>query len=173
MPQTSVPDAGSSGIEPSRSKSPPFFDENMPSDDEDSETVRKALLQSSGPETADAGILNPRPNEIAPNAPIGDIDTSMHSPSAGEAPLPTSSVESQPNTASAALQRIHDYIDSQLTDLVGMAVERAVGASYNKLADSINKEIVSIRNQVFQSTPDEDDPMSRDQPNDNPADGDD
>lgn len=95
MPQTSVPDAGSSGIEPSRSISPPL-DENMPSDDEDSETIRKAL-QSSGPETADAEILNPRhPDEIAPNAPIGEIDTSMHSPSAGEAP--------QPNTASAALQ---------------------------------------------------------------------
>jgi hypothetical protein len=94
----------------------------------------------------------------------------MHSPSAGEAPLPTSS---QPDTATAALQRIQDYIDSQLTDLVGMAVERAVGASYNKLADSVNKEIVSIRNQVFHSPQDEDDPMSQVHQNDNPADGDD
>jgi hypothetical protein len=54
-----------------------------------------------------------------------------------------------------------------------VAVEKAVGASYNELADSINKEIGSIKNQVFQPTQDEDDPMSpRDQQNDNPADDD-
>ena len=84
----------------------------------------------------------------------------MCSPSYGEAPLPTSSVESQPNTASATLQGIHNYIESQLINLVGVAVEQAVGTSYNKLADSIRKKIESIRKQNFQSTQEEDDPMS-------------
>ena len=95
----------------------------MPSGDEssDSETVQMTL-QNSGPQISGPGILSPWcPAEIAPNAPINDIDMSMCSPSYGEAPLLTSSIESQPNSASAALQGIHNYIDSQLIDLVGVS----------------------------------------------------
>jgi hypothetical protein len=73
----------------------------------------------------------------------------MCSPSDGKAPLQMSSVESQPNTASAALQGIYNYIDAQLLNLVKVAVEKAVDASYNKLADSISEDIGSIRNQIF------------------------
>ena len=148
----------------------------MPSGDKssDSETVQMTL-QNSGPQISGPGILSPwHPAEIAPNTPINDIDMSIHSPYYGEAPLPTSSVESQPNTASAILQGIHNYIDSQLIDLVGVSVEQVVSTSYNKLADSISKEIGSIRKQIFQSTQEEDDPMSPwDQWNDNFVDGDD
>lgn len=98
----------------------------------------------------------------------------MHPPSAGETSFPTSSVGSQPNAASAALQRIHGYIDSQLTDLVEAAVDSAVNASYNKLADLISTEIISIRKQAFQCSRDEDDSMSPpDQQHSNCADGDD
>jgi hypothetical protein len=102
-------------------------------------------------------------------------DPSMHAHFHAGAPTTKTPVASQPNTAnqsasaSAALQQIHNYIDSQLTHLVGVAVEQAIGTRYNELADSINEEISSIKNQVLQ---DEDDPMSRqDQPHD--ADGDD
>ena len=131
MPQSPIPDAGSSILGPSHSISSPAPNTSMPSGDEssDSETVQMAL-QYSGPQISGPGILSPRhPAEIVPNAPIDDIDTSMRSPSCVETPLPTSSVESQPNTASAALQTIHNYIDSQLINLVGVAVEKAVGAS--------------------------------------------
>ena len=175
MPQTPVPDAGLSSVGPSHSITPHASDASMPSEDEssDSETVRMTL-QYSGPQIPGPGILScQHPAEIAPNAPIDDIDTPMHPPPDDETPLLMSSVESQPNTASGALQQIHDYIDSQLINLVGVAVEKAVGTSYNELADSINKEIGSIKNQVFQPTRDEDDPMSpQDQQNDNPADDD-
>ena len=54
-----------------------------------------------------------------------------------------------------------------------MAVEQVVDASYDKLADSISKEIRSIRKQISQSTQEEDNPMSpQDQWNDNFVDDD-
>ena len=100
-------------------------------------------------------------------------DSSMHSPSHAGAPTMKTPVASQPNavnqSASTALQQLHNYIDSQLTHLVGVAVEQAIGTRCSQLAHSINEEILSIKNQVLQ---DEDYPMSRhDQPHD--ADGDD
>ena len=71
----------------------------------------------------------------------------------------TTSVASQPNAvnqpASVALQRLHNYINSQLTNLVEAAVDQAVGARYNQLADTINSEILSIRNQVLQQGEDD------------------
>jgi hypothetical protein len=162
MSQTPVPDARSSSIRPSHSISPPASDTSMLLENEssDSETVQMTL-QYSGPQIPGPKILSPQhPDEIAPNAPIDDIDTLMHFSFYGEAPLLTSSVESQPNTASAALQGIYNYIDAQLLNLVGLVVEKVVDASYNKLADSISEDIGSIRNQIFQSTQDKDDLMS-------------
>ena len=147
----------------------------------DSEAVRKTLYYSDPqtPTPSDPRTLNTLPPaEILPNVSINasayDIDSPMHSPSHVEVPPPTTSVASEPDTASqpvsAALQRLHNYIDSQLINLVGAAVEQAVGASYNQLADTINEEILSIKNQVLQPTRDEDDPMQHDPPNDNSAD---
>ena len=53
-------------------------------------------------------------------------------------------------------------------------MEQAVSARCNQLADNINKEIGSIRNQVLQPTQDEDDPMlQQEQPNGNSIDADD
>jgi hypothetical protein len=70
-------------------------------------------LQYSGPQIPGPKILSPRhPDETASDAPINDIDMLMHSPSYGEALLLMSSVESQPNTASAALQEIYNYSDA-------------------------------------------------------------
>ena len=159
----------------------------MLSEDEssDSETVRNTLHYSgqeySGPQTPDPRMLNP-PAEIPSNIPtdtlIHDIDSPMRPPSNVEVPPMTTSVASQPNTdnqpASAALQRLHNYIDSQLINLVGVAVEQEVGTRCNQLADTIQKEIASIRDRVFRDPRDEDDPMQpKDQHNDNSADGDD
>jgi len=144
----------------------------MHSEDEssDSETVRKTLEYSATliPPPIDLQVSPQHPAGL--NDPTGtltnDIDSSMHPPSPT-----TPSVASQPNTAnqpaSLALQRLHNYIDSQLTNLVGVAVEQAIGARYNQLADSINGEIASIKNQVLR---DEDDPM---QQKDQAHDGDD
>lgn len=89
---------------------------------------------------------------------VHDVDSPMSAPSH------TTSVASEPNTvnqlASAALQRLHGYIDSQLANLVGAAVEQALGSRYNQLADTINEEIESIKNHVLR---DEDHPMDHDE----------
>lgn len=145
----------------------------------DSETVRKAL-HCSDPEIPDPGMPS-SPAEIPSNVLIDtstrDIDSLMHPPSDAEAPPTTApptttSVASQPDTVNQ-LQRLHNYIDSRLLNLVGVAVEQAVGARCDELADTLNKEIVSIRNRVLQPAQDEDDRMPEDQPNGDPADGDD
>ena len=153
----------------------------MLSEDEssDSEQVR-AVLHYSGPQIptpSDPRMLSTLPPaQILPNVSIDvstyDIDSPMQPPSHVEVPPTTTSVASEPNTVNqpaSALQRLHSYIDSQLIDLVGAAVEQAVGARYNQLADTINEEILTIKNQVLQPTQptqDEDDPMQRDLPND-------
>ena len=113
-----------------------------------------------------------------PNTEVPPMTTSVASQPNTEVPPMTTSVASQPNAdnqpASAALQRLHNYIDSQLINLVGVAVEQEVGTRCNQLADTIYKEIASIKDRVFRDSQDEDDPMPlRDQPNDNSADGDD
>lgn len=170
---TQIPTPGAGSAIPPSSVSP-TSDHDMSSEDDssDSEAVRRTLHYSS-PQTTTPSDPSA---DIPPNVPIGTFthetpghDSSMQTLSHVEAPPSTTSVASQPNTvnqqASAPLQRLHNYIDE--------AVEQAVGARYNQLADTINNEIVSIKNQVLQPTQDEDDPMSPDQPNDNPADGDD
>ena len=76
------------------------------------------------------------PAEIPPNStftyeiPSHGTDLSVHAPSNVEAPLMTTSVASQPNTVNqppSALQQIHNYINTQLTNLVEVAVEQVVG----------------------------------------------
>ena len=142
-------------------------------DSSDSQAVQRTLW----PQNSDPHSSPPPPDEIPQNVPIStftDIDSSMQGPSHVEATPTTTSVTSQPSTpnqaASVALQRLHDYIDSQLTSLVEAAVQKAVGNRYNQLADSLNEEIVSIKNQVLQPIQDEDDPMLL---QDNSADADD